>query len=123
MTIVSKSRRLLRVPALCLVLLLAAAACSSQTTGPDHGGQAARDVVDETLTVACGRCVFGMDVKGCPWAAKVDGGYYLVQGATPPEDEHDAHASDGMCNAPRKAVVRGRLENGVLTATEMRLLP
>ena len=28
-----------------------------------------------------------------------------------------------MCNVPRKAVVRGRLENGVLTVTEMRLLP
>lgn len=80
------------------------------------------DLVDETITVACGSCVFHMKVKGCPWAAKLGDSYHLIEGAVPSEKDHDAHASDGMCSIPRKAVVTGKLRDGVLTVTKMQLL-
>ena len=108
---------------LCFALAPSLTACSTSAAASARAAHPPRDVAAETLTVACGRCVFGMDVEGCPWAAKVDGQFFLVKGAVPSDDQHDAHAKDGMCNVPRKAVVRGRLENGVLTVTEMRLLP
>jgi hypothetical protein len=82
-----------------------------------------RDFVDETITVACGKCVFNMDVKGCPWAAEIDGTHYLVKGEVPSEDDHDAHAADGMCRLPRKAVIHGQLRDGVLTVSKMKLVP
>jgi hypothetical protein len=82
-----------------------------------------RDFVDETITVACGKCVFNMDVEGCPWAAEIDGTHYLVKGEVPSEDDHDAHAADGMCRVPRKAVIHGQLRDGVLTVSKMKLIP
>lgn len=117
----------LRMSLLCVVFAsVGPSACAS--TGfskPKSAGVvvADRSLVNETITVACGSCVFGMKVKGCPWAAEVDGHYVLVKGAVPSTAEHDAHAQDGMCNVARKAVVSGDLRGGLLTVTTMKLLP
>ena len=109
-----------------VVVWLGASACAP--IGPSKLETAAtkvadRSLVNETITVACGSCIFGMKVKGCPWAAEVDGHYVLVKGAVPSKAEHDAHAKDGMCNVARKAVVSGDLRGGLLTVTTMKLLP
>jgi hypothetical protein len=76
----------------------------------------------ETLTVACGRCVFEMEgVEGCPWAAEIDGEHYLIRGRIP--KDHTTHAPDGICNMTRKAVIDGELRDGELLVTRMELLP
>ncbi len=112
-----------------LCALFAASACTA-TPPHAHGDHPtpktdttkSLDLVDETITVACGSCVFHMKVKGCPWAARLGDSYHLIEGNVPSDKEHDAHASDGMCSIARKAVVTGKLRDGVLTVTKMRLL-
>lgn len=87
-------------------------------------GTAVRTLDDETVTVACGSCVFEMpEVEGCPWAAEVDGRYVLVQGKVPGPETHDGHAPDGMCNMARKATVSGELRKDALVVSKMELLP
>ncbi len=86
------------------------------------GGTSGKSIEAQTLKVACGSCVFEMkDVDGCPWAAEVEGKYYLMQGAVP--QNHDSHADDGMCNMPREAVVSGTLRDDKLIVTSMKLKP
>jgi hypothetical protein len=76
----------------------------------------------ETLTVACGRCVFEMEgVEGCPWAVEIEGEHYLIRGRIP--KDHNTHAPDGICNMTRKAVIDGELRDGELLVTRMELLP
>ena len=123
-----------RLAITCTLLLVLAAGCQGTTHGVSKDSSSplaqkstesnqVRDFVDETVTVACGKCVFNMDVKGCPWAAKIDGKHYLVKGKVPAEDEHDAHAADGMCRVSRTAVIHGQLRDGVLTVSKMKLKP
>jgi hypothetical protein len=91
---------------------------------PACDGDKVRTLEDETLTVACGGCVFEMEeAKGCPWAAQVDGKYYFVLGNVPGPETHDSHAPDGMCNMPRKAVVSGELRKDNLVVSKMELIP
>jgi hypothetical protein len=112
---------------LCLAFVAAPSLACSPLVQSSHetAAQAVppRALVDETVTVACGRCIFDMKVKGCPWAAQVDGHYFLVKGVVPSKKEHDEHAADGMCNVARKAVVSGELRDGALQLSKMRLLP
>lgn len=76
----------------------------------------------ETVTVACGRCMFEMEgVEGCPWAAEIDGEHYLIRGRIP--KEHSTHAPDGICNMTRQAVIDGELRDGELLVSRMELLP
>lgn len=76
----------------------------------------------QTIDVACGRCIFKMpEIKGCPWAAELDGKHYLVQGAVP--HDHQPHAPDGICNVRRQAVVDGVLRDGKLIVSRMELQP
>ena len=52
--------------------------------------------------VSCGTCMFHMEGKGCKLAVKIDTTYYFVEGAGI-DDFGDAHATDGFCNAIKKA--------------------
>jgi hypothetical protein len=80
------------------------------------------EVAEQTVTVACGRCIFKMEeAVGCPWAAEVDGNHYLVSGTTP--HGLNNHAPDGICNMRREAVVEGAIRNGIFVASEFELLP
>jgi hypothetical protein len=75
----------------------------------------------QTLTVACGMCIFQIpDSHGCYWAAEIDGVYYVVQGNTP--KSHENHAPDGMCNMSRLAIIDGTLEGRQLFAKRFELL-
>jgi len=91
-------------------------------TGPGCGGDAPIPIEGQTITVACGQCVFEMEgVEGCPWAAEIDGVRYLVQGAVP--QQHQSHAVDGICRMERQAVVDGVIRDEILVVSRMELLP
>ena len=75
-----------------------------------------------TAEVSCGQCQFGLAGKTCDLAIRMNGKAYFVDGTT--IDSHgDAHASDGFCNAVRKAEVQGELVNDRFKSTYMKLLP
>ncbi|MBK7560664.1 MAG: DUF6370 family protein [Chitinophagaceae bacterium] len=62
----------------------------------------------ETVEASCGQCQFHLTGKGCSLAIRIDGKAYFVDGTT--IDEHgDAHATDGFCEAIRKAEIQGEL--------------
>lgn len=75
----------------------------------------------ETVDAACGQCQFHLPGKGCNLAIRIDGKAYFVDGTT--IDEHgDAHATDGFCEAIRKAAVQGEIVNGRYKITYFKLL-
>lgn len=95
------------------LLLLGLGACTAITGVP---------LVDQTVTAACGTCVFKrVDGHGCYWAVEWEGEYYPVNGPTPAD--HDAHGPEGMCTMARRAVVSGKLRGGQLYADRFELLP
>ncbi len=102
------------MPRLALLLLLSflvLPACSSDTK-----------VAEQTVTVACGACQFGMeDAGGCKWAAEIDGQHYMVNGPLP--HDHNSHAPDGMCNMKRQAKVAGTIRDDLFVASSFELLP
>lgn len=74
------------------------------------------------VEASCGECQFKMEGKGCHLAVRIKGKTYFVDGTA--IDEHgDAHASDGFCEAVRKAEVQGEIVNNRFKATYFRLLP
>ncbi len=76
----------------------------------------------QTVEAACGQCKFGLKGKGCSVAVRTNGQAYFVDGTT--IDQHgDAHADDGLCNAVRKAQVKGKVVDGRFKATYFKLLP
>lgn len=64
----------------------------------------------EVVETACGQCQFGLSGKGCNLAVRINGKAYFVDG-TDIDSHGDAHASDGFCNAVRKASVQGAVVN------------
>jgi len=75
-----------------------------------------------SATVGCATCIYHMKhVTGCKLAVKLDGKPYLVDGSGI-DDHGNAHASDGLCNAERKAIVDGRLKNGRFAAKRITIL-
>jgi len=74
------------------------------------------------VEAACGECQFGMPGKGCDLAVRMDGQSYFVDGAGI-DDNGDAHAQDGLCNAVRKARVAGEVRDGRFIASAFELLP
>jgi hypothetical protein len=80
---------------------------------------------NKPITVAeasCGQCKFGLKGKGCDLAVRIDGKAYFVDGTK--IDEHgDAHASDGFCEAIRKAEIQGEVVNNRYKITYFKLLP
>jgi hypothetical protein len=81
-----------------------------------------REIPEQTLTVACGGCIFKQGMEhGCYWSAEVDGQYYAVNGPVP--KDHDSHGPEGMCTLPRHAVVAGEIRGDQLFASKFDLLP
>ena len=59
--------------------------------------------------------------KGCHLAVRINGKAYFVDGTT--IDEHgDAHASDGFCEAIKKAEVQGEVVGGRFKVTYFKLI-
>jgi bacterioferritin-associated ferredoxin len=77
---------------------------------------------EKLVEASCGECQFGLEGTGCDLAVRIDGKGYYVDGAKM-DDQGDAHAADGMCNAIRKARVEGSIQNGRFVATSFELLP
>lgn len=76
----------------------------------------------QIVEASCGQCQFGMKGKGCDLAIRIDGKSYFVDGTS--IDSHgDAHATDGFCEAIRKAEVIGEIKNNRFIATSFTLLP
>jgi len=55
-------------------------------------------------------------------AVRIDGKPYLVNGSNI-DDHGDAHASDGLCNAIRRAKVTGEIKDDRFVAEGFELLP
>ena len=97
---------------LALGLIAAATGC---------GRESALRIEGRELTVACGACIFEMEgVKGCPWAAEVDGAHYLMKGDF--ARDHNSHMPDGICNMERRAIVWGEVRGGELHVARFELL-
>jgi hypothetical protein len=80
------------------------------------------EVPEQTLTAACGMCIFKQPpVAGCYWAIEYEGSYYAVNGPVP--KDHDSHGPEGMCTMPRRAVVAGTIRGEQIFATKFELLP
>ncbi|SDX35031.1 DUF6370 family protein [Flavobacterium degerlachei] len=76
----------------------------------------------QIVEASCGQCQFGLKAKGCDLAVRIDGKAYFVDGSS--IDKHgDAHATDGFCEAIRKAAVVGKVKNDRFIATSFTLLP
>ena len=76
----------------------------------------------QIVQASCGQCQFDMkEKKGCDLAVQIDGKAYFVDGSSI-DDHGDAHATDGFCNAVRRACVRGRVEDGRFQATCVKLV-
>ncbi|EIA09522.1 DUF6370 family protein [Flavobacterium frigoris] len=79
-------------------------------------------VKTQIVEASCGQCQFGLKAKGCDLAVRIDGKAYFVDGSS--INEHgDAHATDGFCEAIRKAAVVGKVKNNRFVATSFTLLP
>jgi hypothetical protein len=105
---------------LCLLSLGAALALGgcSQTSKTETA--ATSEVVtlrSETVEVACGSCVYGMDgVNGCKLAVKIDNGDPMLATGS----DVDLHAHN-LCKAPTKAVVTGEVEGDTLVMTSVEI--
>lgn len=74
-----------------------------------------------TVKASCGICQFQMAGKSCELAVRIKGKNYFVDG-TDINDHGDAHASDGFCQAIRKAEVQGEIVNKRFIATYFKLM-
>lgn len=78
--------------------------------------------INQLADVSCGICNFNMTGDKCDLAVEINGKYYYTIGSG--IDEHgDSHASDGFCNAVRKANVIGEIKHGVFYIESLHLLP
>jgi Family of unknown function (DUF6370) len=76
----------------------------------------------QIVEASCGQCQFKLKTqKGCDLAIRINGKAYFVDGSE--IDSHgDAHASDGFCEAIRKAEVQGEIVNNRYKVTYFKLL-
>ena len=75
----------------------------------------------QVCEASCGECQFHLEGKGCQLAVRINGKAYFVDGTTI-DDHGDAHATDGFCEAIRKAEVQGEVINGRFKATYFKLI-
>jgi hypothetical protein len=82
-----------------------------------------RDMTKDIMIVdaACGECQLGLTGHSCDLAVRIKGKSYFVDG-TDIDSHGDAHATDGFCNAIRKAEVQGEIKDGRFLATYFKLI-
>ena len=66
--------------------------------------------------------MFDMEGSGCDLAIRMDDNNYYVEG-TDIDDHGDAHASDGFCEAIKKAKVSGRIIDGKFVVSSFKIIP
>ena len=81
-----------------------------------------KEIIKQTVEIACGECQFKMKGKDCDLAVRIDGKPYFVDGKNI-DDFGDAHGEHGFCNAINKAEVTGEIINNRFIAKEIKLLP
>ena len=111
-------RKVNHMKTLCLLSLGAALALGGCSQTAKTETAATSEVVtlrSETVEIACGSCVYGMDgVKGCKLAAKIDNGDpILVTGHDLDLHEHK------LCTTASNAVVSGEVEGDTLVASSV----
>jgi hypothetical protein len=75
------------------------------------------------VLASCGSCQFDMNsATGCALAIQYGGKKYWVDG-TEIADHGDEHASNGFCEATRKAEVKGIFKGDRFIATSFTLVP
>lgn len=74
----------------------------------------------QVVEAACGMCQLGLPGADCALAVRIDGKAYYVDG-TDIDSHGDAHATDGFCNAIRKAEVQGHVRNARFAVTYFKL--
>lgn len=76
----------------------------------------------QVVEASCGQCNFGLtEPKGCDLAVRIEGKAYFVEGSHI-DDHGDAHAERGMCNAIRRAAVKGEVIEGRFVARTFKLI-
>lgn len=104
-----------------LLLLCISLGAAAQTGTPQkHATDSMQKA--QVVEASCGQCRFGLKGEGCTLAVRIDGKAYFVDGSNI-DDHGDAHATDGFCNAIRKAEVKGKVSNERFVATYFKLLP
>lgn len=96
----------------------------AQRRAPRNATMSATPPRDAALRVeaSCGQCNFGLtEPTGCDLAVRISGAAYFVDGSHI-DDHGDAHAERGMCNAIRRAEVRGEVIKGRFVATHFTLI-
>ncbi|MCG8407433.1 MAG: DUF1579 domain-containing protein [Phycisphaerales bacterium] len=78
------------------------------------GGETASAM--KTVETGCGSCIFGMPVRGCKLAVKIDGKPYLVRGAN--VNAHNA----GLCRGAKQAQCSGEVKDNVFLAKSFKLV-
>jgi len=105
---------------LTLTLCLFLAAVNAQNTSLNMSKPDPKKQI-QVAEASCGECQFHLEGKGCHLAVRINGKAYFVDGTT--IDEHgDAHASDGFCEAIKKAEVQGEVVNGRFKVTYFKLI-
>ena len=95
-------------------------AASSQVTSTSSG-KLNPDKAVLQVEASCGQCKFGLPGKGCTLAVRYDGKAYFVDGAHI-DSYGDAHASDGFCEAIRKAEVQGVVKDSLFVVSYFKLI-
>ena len=107
-----------------LIILFSSCFFIAAASGQSTDKIAAKPDPDKKIQVveaSCGLCQFGLKIKDCSLAVRMDNKVYLVDG-TSIDDHGNAHAKDGFCNAIRKAEVQGELVDNRFKATYFKLI-
>lgn len=108
-------------PILILLLTCFIATASTAQSHRKQSAQAKKISPEFVAEVGCGQCQLGLPGKTCDLAIRINGKAYFVTG-TDIDAHGDAHASDGFCNAVRKARVQGKLQNNRFKASYFELI-
>jgi len=107
---------------LVLAVLATSAGCQPSGTVAPATSSSTRVPASSVVEAACGQCQFGLPGTGCDLAVRIDSQACFVDG-TDIDDHGDAHATDGFCNAVRRARVTGEVIDGRFVARSFELLP
>ena len=99
----------LKIKLILTIPLVMLAGCSNDS--------ASSSVAKITEEVGCGMCIYHMDgVSSCATAVKIGDTPYLLS-----DNKLDAHSS-GICAAPKRAEVSGKIVEGKYVASTIRLV-
>lgn len=108
-------KTILTIAFCCFLITVSAQNVPIKTNQPDSTKKI------QVCEASCGECQFNLEGKGCQLAVRINGKAYFVDGTTI-DDHGDAHATDGFCEAIRKAEVQGEVINDRFKVTYFKLI-